>query len=136
VFLDKPGPYDRLPVTSEPDIPADGYQGGPVPLTFSMVLQQDSMSSLNSFLQFLPISLAVIFFLYFQYIIKILRGLRHGASVFELRRPPREASIKSCSSGVNKECSALNCQLCQRGKCPGRKAPYDEKRAREYGIRD
>jgi hypothetical protein len=32
--------------------------------------------------------------------------------------------------------SFLNCQLCQRGKCPGRKAPYDEKRAREYGILD
>jgi len=34
------------------------------------------------------------------------------------------------------EVSFLNCQLCQRGKCPGRKAPYDEKRAREFGIRD
>jgi hypothetical protein len=34
------------------------------------------------------------------------------------------------------EVSFLNCQLCQRGNCPGRKARYDEKRAREYGILD
>ncbi|MEJ2101018.1 MAG: vitamin B12 dependent-methionine synthase activation domain-containing protein [Desulfobacterales bacterium] len=34
------------------------------------------------------------------------------------------------------EVSFLSCQLCQRGKCPGRKARYDEKRAREYGILD
>ena len=34
------------------------------------------------------------------------------------------------------EVSFLNCQLCQRGDCPGRKARYDEKRAREYGILD
>jgi hypothetical protein len=32
--------------------------------------------------------------------------------------------------------SFLSCQLCQRGNCPGRKARYDEKRAREYGILD
>jgi len=34
------------------------------------------------------------------------------------------------------EVSFINCQLCQRGNCPGRKARYDEKRAREYGILD
>jgi len=34
------------------------------------------------------------------------------------------------------EVSFLSCQLCQRGNCPGRKARYDEKRAREYGILD
>jgi hypothetical protein len=34
------------------------------------------------------------------------------------------------------EVSFLSCQLCQRGNCPGRKARYDEKRAREYGIMD
>ena len=34
------------------------------------------------------------------------------------------------------EVSFLNCQLCQRGNCPGRKARYDEKRAREYGTLD
>ena len=34
------------------------------------------------------------------------------------------------------EVSFLNCQLCQRGNCPGRRARYDEKRAREYGILD
>jgi hypothetical protein len=32
------------------------------------------------------------------------------------------------------EVSFFNCQLCQRGKCPGRKARYDEDLAREYGI--
>ncbi len=30
--------------------------------------------------------------------------------------------------------SFINCQLCQRGKCPGRKARYDENLARDYGI--
>ena len=34
------------------------------------------------------------------------------------------------------EVSFINCQLCQRGNCPGRKARYDENRAREYGILD
>ena len=34
------------------------------------------------------------------------------------------------------EVSFLNCQLCQRGKCPGRKARYDENLAREYGIKE
>lgn len=34
------------------------------------------------------------------------------------------------------EVSFLSCQLCQRGNCPGRKARYDEKRAREYGMLD
>lgn len=34
------------------------------------------------------------------------------------------------------EVSFLSCQLCQRGNCPGRKARYNEKRAREYGILD
>jgi hypothetical protein len=34
------------------------------------------------------------------------------------------------------EVSFFNCQLCRRGKCPGRKARYDEKLAREYGIRE
>ena len=29
-----------------------------------------------------------------------------------------------------------SCQLCQRDNCSGRKAPYDEKLAREYGIVD
>jgi len=32
------------------------------------------------------------------------------------------------------EVSFFNCQLCQRGNCPGRKARYDENRARDYGI--
>ena len=32
------------------------------------------------------------------------------------------------------EVSFANCQLCQRGKCPGRKARYDEDLARDYGI--
>jgi hypothetical protein len=32
------------------------------------------------------------------------------------------------------EVSFFNCQLCQRGKCPGRKASYNEDLAREYGI--
>jgi hypothetical protein len=32
------------------------------------------------------------------------------------------------------EVSFFNCQLCQRGKCPGRKARYDENLARDYGI--
>ena len=32
------------------------------------------------------------------------------------------------------EVSFFNCQLCQRGKCPGRKARYNEDLAREYGI--
>jgi hypothetical protein len=32
------------------------------------------------------------------------------------------------------EVSFFNCQLCQRGKCPGRKARYDENVARDYGI--
>jgi hypothetical protein len=32
------------------------------------------------------------------------------------------------------EVSFFNCQLCQRGKCPGRKARYDENMARDYGI--
>jgi len=32
--------------------------------------------------------------------------------------------------------SFFNCQLCQRGKCPGRKARYDENLAREYGIKE
>jgi hypothetical protein len=30
--------------------------------------------------------------------------------------------------------SFYTCQLCSRDKCPGRKAPYDEGLAREYGI--
>ena len=30
--------------------------------------------------------------------------------------------------------SFFNCQLCQRGKCPGRKARYNEDLAREYGV--
>jgi len=30
--------------------------------------------------------------------------------------------------------SFANCQLCQRGKCPGRKARFDEDLARDYGI--
>lgn len=34
------------------------------------------------------------------------------------------------------EVSFFNCQLCQRGKCPGRKARYDENLARDYGIID
>lgn len=34
------------------------------------------------------------------------------------------------------EVSFFNCQLCQRGKCPGRKARYDENLAREYGIKE
>ena len=34
------------------------------------------------------------------------------------------------------EVSFFNCQLCQRGKCPGRKAPYDENLAQEYGIKE
>jgi hypothetical protein len=32
------------------------------------------------------------------------------------------------------EVSFFSCQLCQRGKCPGRKARYDENVARDYGI--
>jgi len=32
------------------------------------------------------------------------------------------------------EVSFFSCQLCQRGKCPGRKARYDENLARKYGI--
>ena len=32
------------------------------------------------------------------------------------------------------EVSFFNCQLCRRGKCPGRKARYNEDLAREYGI--
>ncbi len=32
------------------------------------------------------------------------------------------------------EVSFFSCQLCQRGKCPGRKARYDENLARDYGI--
>jgi hypothetical protein len=32
------------------------------------------------------------------------------------------------------EVSFFSCQLCQRGKCPGRKARYDENVARNYGI--
>jgi len=32
------------------------------------------------------------------------------------------------------EVSFFNCQLCQRGKCPGRKARYNEDLARDYGI--
>jgi hypothetical protein len=32
------------------------------------------------------------------------------------------------------EVSFFSCQLCQRGKCPGRKARYDESLARDYGI--
>ena len=32
------------------------------------------------------------------------------------------------------EVSFFNCQLCQRGKCPGRKAAYNEDLAREFGI--
>lgn len=32
------------------------------------------------------------------------------------------------------EVSFFNCQLCQRGRCPGRKARYDADLAREYGI--
>ena len=32
------------------------------------------------------------------------------------------------------EVSFFSCQLCQRDKCPGRKAPYDNKLAKEYGI--
>jgi hypothetical protein len=32
------------------------------------------------------------------------------------------------------EVSFFSCQLCQRGKCPGRKARYDENMARDYGI--
>ena len=34
------------------------------------------------------------------------------------------------------EVSFFSCQLCQRGKCPGRKARYDEDLARDYGIID
>ena len=34
------------------------------------------------------------------------------------------------------EVSFFSCQLCQRGKCPGRKARYDENMARDYGIQD
>ena len=34
------------------------------------------------------------------------------------------------------EVSFFNCQLCQRGKCPGRKARYDEKLTQEYGIKE
>jgi len=32
------------------------------------------------------------------------------------------------------EVSFFNCQLCQRGKCPGRKARFDENLARDYGV--
>jgi hypothetical protein len=32
------------------------------------------------------------------------------------------------------EVSFFSCQLCQRGRCPGRKARYDENVARDYGI--
>jgi len=32
------------------------------------------------------------------------------------------------------EVSFFNCQLCPRDKCPGRKAAYDNKLAKEYGI--
>lgn len=32
------------------------------------------------------------------------------------------------------EVSFFSCQLCQRDKCPGRKAAYDNKLAKEYGI--
>jgi hypothetical protein len=32
------------------------------------------------------------------------------------------------------EVSFFSCQLCQRGKCPGRKARYDKKLARDFGI--
>ena len=32
------------------------------------------------------------------------------------------------------EVSFFSCQLCPRDKCPGRKAAYDNKLAREYGI--
>ena len=32
------------------------------------------------------------------------------------------------------EVSFFSCQLCQRGKCPGRKARYNEDLARKYGI--
>jgi len=32
------------------------------------------------------------------------------------------------------EASFYSCQLCPRQKCEGRKARYDKKRAREYGI--
>ncbi len=32
------------------------------------------------------------------------------------------------------EVSFFNCQLCQRGKCPGRKARFDQDLARDYGI--
>jgi len=32
------------------------------------------------------------------------------------------------------EVSFFNCQLCRRGKCPGRKARFDENLARDYGI--
>lgn len=34
------------------------------------------------------------------------------------------------------EVSFFNCQLCQRGKCPGRKARFDENLARDYGIKE
>jgi hypothetical protein len=33
------------------------------------------------------------------------------------------------------EVSFFSCQLCSRDKCPGRKAAYDNKLAREYGIK-
>jgi len=32
------------------------------------------------------------------------------------------------------EVSFFSCQLCRRDKCPGRKAAYDNKRAKEYGV--
>ena len=32
------------------------------------------------------------------------------------------------------EVTFFSCQLCQRGRCPGRKARYDENVARDYGI--
>ena len=34
------------------------------------------------------------------------------------------------------EVSFFSCQLCQRGKCPGRKARYNENLARDYGIKE
>ena len=43
---------------------------------------------------------------------------------------------KKSVSGIyfQTEVSFFNCQLCQRGKCPGRKARFDENLARDYGI--
>ena len=34
------------------------------------------------------------------------------------------------------EVSFYSCQLCPRKRCEGRKAPFDEKRVKEYGIDD